>query len=60
MRLFRGLIIWKVNKQNTVTISIIKTELLGLSQTTREALYLSRLLKKLGLILDKEKVRRDK
>ena len=57
MRLFGGLIIWKVNKQNTVTTSIIKAELLGFSQTTRKALYLSRLLKELDITLDKEKVR---
>ena len=36
---------------------IIKAELLGFSQTTREALYLSRLFKELSVTLNKEKVR---
>ena len=57
MRLFGGLVAWKANKQNTVTTSTTEAELLGLSQTTREALYLSRLLKELGVTLDREKVR---
>ena len=57
MRLFGGLITWKINKQNMVTILIIEAELLGLSQITREALYLNKLFKELSVILDNEKVR---
>ena len=30
IKLFKGLISWKANKQDTVTTSIIKTELLAL------------------------------
>ena len=57
IQLFGGFITWKINKQDTVIILIIKTELLGLLQTTRKALYLSKLLKELNVTLDNKKVK---
>ena len=40
-----------------MTTSIIKAELLGLSQATRKALYLNKLLKELNITFNKKKVR---
>ena len=45
MKLFGGTISWKACKQATVTTSSTEAELLALSQTAREAMYLARLFK---------------
>ena len=50
--LFGGPIAWRANKQDTVTTSSTEAELLALSQTAKEAIFLSRLLKALTLRLD--------
>jgi transposase InsO family protein len=52
MMLFGGPIAWRANKQDTVTTSSTEAELLALSQTAKEAIFLSRLLKALTLRLD--------
>ena len=52
MLLFGGPIAWKANKQNTVTTSSTEAELLALSQTAKEAIFISRLLKALMLELN--------
>ena len=52
IKLFGGLIAWKANKQDTVTTSSTEAELLGLSQTAKEALYIGRLLSELKVSLD--------
>ena len=52
MLLFGGPIAWKANKQDTVTTSSTEAELLALSQTAREAIFISRLLKALMLRLN--------
>ena len=52
MLLFGGAIAWKANKQNTVTTSSTEAELLALSQTAKEAIFTSRLLKALTLQLN--------
>ena len=51
MKLFRGPVAWRVNKQDTVTTSSTEAELLALSQTVKEMIYLSRLLMALSLEL---------
>lgn len=57
MKLFGGLIAWKANKQDTVTTSSTEAELLGLSQTAKEALYNGRLLSELTVTLDDANLR---
>jgi hypothetical protein len=52
MKLFGGPIAWRANKQDTVTTSSTEAELLALSQTAKETIYLSRLMKALSLELD--------
>jgi hypothetical protein len=52
MKLFGGPVAWRANKQDTVTTSSTEAELLGLSQTAKEAIYLSRLLHGLTVQLD--------
>ena len=52
MTLFNGPISWRANKQDTVTTSSTEAELLALSQTTKEAIFLSRLFKALTLNLN--------
>ena len=52
IRLFGGLIAWRANKQATVTTSTTEAELLALSQATKEALFVSRLIRELGVTLD--------
>ena len=47
IKLFKGLISWRANKQDTVTTSTIKAELLTLLQVVKESLYISRLITKL-------------
>ena len=49
MKLFGGLIAWRANKQDTVTT---EAELLALSQAAKEGLFVTRLLKELGVTLD--------
>lgn len=51
MKLFGGVIGWRANKQATVTTSTTEAELLALSQAAKEGMFLSRLLKELGLDL---------
>ena len=51
MKLFGGAVAWKANKQDTVTTSSTEAELLAVSQTAKKAIYLSRLIKSLILIL---------
>jgi len=52
IKLFGGLVAWRANKQDTVTTSSTEAELLALSQTTKEAIYMSRLLVALRLEID--------
>ena len=47
MTVFGGPVAWKANKQDTVTTSSTEAELLAMSQTTKEAIFLNRLLKAL-------------
>ena len=47
--LFGGPIAWRANKQDTVTTSSTKAELLALSQTAKEAIYTRRLLEAMKL-----------
>lgn len=49
MRLFGGTIHWQATKQATVTTSSTEAELLSLSYTSREAIFMSRLFKDLNL-----------
>jgi len=51
MMLFGGPIAWRANKQDTVTTSSTEAELLALSQTAKEAIFLSRLFKAMNLRL---------
>ena len=51
IKLFGRTIAWRANKQDTVTTSSTETELLAISQTAKEAIYLSRLMKALKLFL---------
>ena len=57
MKLFGGLVGWRANKQNTVTTSTTEAELLALSQTAKEAMYMSRLLEDLKISLDSKRIR---
>jgi Zn-dependent M16 (insulinase) family peptidase len=50
IKLFSGLIGWRVNKQDTVTTLITKAKLLALAQAAKESMYVSKLL--LKLIID--------
>ena len=52
MKLFGGFIAWRANKQDTVTTSSTEAELLALSQTAKEAIYMSRLLIALRLEIE--------
>jgi len=51
MTLFGGPIAWRANKQDTVTTSSTEAELLALTQTAKEAIFLSRLFKAMTLRL---------
>ena len=44
MKLFGGPIAWRANKQDTVTTSSTEAELLAISQTAKEAIFIRRLL----------------
>lgn len=57
MTLFGGTIGWRANKQSTVTTSTTEAELLALSQAAKEAMFVSRLIKELGVTLDDERIR---
>ena len=50
--LFKVAIAWNASKQNTVTTSSTKPELLALSQTAKKAIFTSQLLKALTLQLN--------
>jgi hypothetical protein len=52
MTLFGGPIAWRANKQDTVTTSSTEAELLALSQTAKEAIFLGRLFVSMKLVLD--------
>jgi hypothetical protein len=52
MMLFGGLISYRANRQNTITTSIIEAELLALSQTVREYIYVFRLFETLTFKLN--------
>ena len=52
MTLFGGPIAWRANKQDTVTTSSTEAELLALSQTAKEGIFMSRLFKALTLRLN--------
>jgi hypothetical protein len=53
MKLFKGPIAWKTNKQNTVTTLSTEAKLLALSQIAKEAIFISRLFKAITLRLKK-------
>jgi len=52
IKLFRGLIAWRANKQGIVTILSTEAELLALLQTVKEAIFISRLFKVITLRLN--------
>ena len=51
MKLFGGLVMWRANKQTTVTTSTTEAELLAISQAAKESLFMSRLFKELEIKL---------
>ncbi len=51
MRLFGGAVAWRANKQDTVTTSSTEAELLAISQTANDAIYFSRLMQALNLVI---------
>ena len=57
MKLFGGLVGWRANKQDTVTISTIEAELLALAQAAKESLFVSRLLAELTVQLDDHRIK---
>jgi hypothetical protein len=56
MRLFGGTIGWRANKQDTVTTSTTEAELLSLAQAAKEAMFVSRLIKEIGIELDSSRI----
>ena len=56
MKLFGGTIGWRANKQDTVTTSTTEAELLSLAQAAKEAMYVSRLVRELGVTLDDSRI----
>ena len=52
MTLFGGPVAWKASKQATMTTSSTEAELLALSEITKEAMYLRRLLQAINLKLN--------
>lgn len=52
MKLFGGLIGWRANKQTTVTTSTTEAELLALSQAAKEGMFVTRMIKEIGVQLD--------
>ena len=51
MKLFGGVVAWRANKQDTVTTLSTEAELLAISQTAKEAIYLSHLMQALNLVI---------
>lgn len=51
MKLFDKAVAWRVNKQNIVTTSLTKAELLVILQIVKEVIYLSQLMQALTLVL---------
>ncbi len=51
MKLFGGAVAWRANKQDKVITLSNKAELLAISQTGKEAIYLSCLLQALNLVI---------
>ncbi len=51
MKLFGGAVAWRAHKQDTITTSSTEAELLAISQTEKEAIYLSRLMQTLNLVI---------
>ncbi len=51
MKLFGGEVAWRANKQDTVTSSSTKAELLAILETAKEAIYFSRLMQALNLVI---------
>ena len=54
IQLFKSLIAWKSNKQDTVTTSTTEAELLALSQASREAMAIRRITKSLDIPIEEE------
>ncbi len=52
MKLFEGPIVWKANKQDTVTIFSTEAEFLALLQTAKETIYIAKLFRALKVELD--------
>ncbi|KAI1667990.1 polyprotein [Pyrenophora tritici-repentis] len=52
LKLFRGAIAWRANKQDIVTTSTTEAELLSLAQAAKEAQFLVRLQTELGIKLE--------
>src|SRR5436190_24350529 len=57
MILFGGVIEWRANKQDIVTISTMKAELLSLSQDAKKGQYIKYLLNELDVNLDDHRIR---
>ena len=57
IQLFGGTIAWRASKQDTVSTSTTEAELLALSQTAKESLYISRLIRELSVTLDDDRIR---
>lgn len=57
MQLFGGTIGWRSNKQSTVTTSTTEAELLALAQAAKESMFISRLVRELGIQLDEQLIR---
>ena len=53
MKLFNKSVVWKMNKQNTITTSSIEIEFLAMSQTIKKIIYLFYFMKSLTLYLSK-------
>ncbi len=51
LKLFGGAVAWRANMQDTVTTSSTEAELLAISQTAKEAIYHSRLMQALNLVI---------
>jgi hypothetical protein len=56
MTRFGGAVSWRANRQDTVTTSSTEAELLALSQTAKESIYMCRLMISLGLSLNEKLV----
>ncbi|KAJ3558539.1 hypothetical protein NPX13_g9684 [Xylaria arbuscula] len=56
IKLFGGVIGWRANKQDTITTSTTEAELLALAQAAKEAMFVSRLIKELGVTLNSQQI----